>query len=423
MLEIVNDDISINKISSTREDTIEYFERLKENEKVLNYRFMTADYVSLYELNDTYNYFYYLMPASTGILDRFDLTFVGNGGVILSYPINNEIPKYVPTPKVFESFKEYESKFKSLGVTYAGELNKIVTEGKIRDLIQMNELIYDESLDEIAKKIMSSKTIKAIFISGPSSSGKTTSSKKLSMFLKAKGIDSLVLSTDDYYVNRVDSPIDENGEYDYEVVDAIDYKLFSTQISKLLKGEEIVPPTFNFITGEQEFKRKPIMLHKNQIIIVEGLHAINEKLNGSIDKKNKLKIYISPFTPISLDRHNHISTTDIRFLRRTVRDYNTRGYSADDTLSRWFKMRNSEEKNVYPYQREADIIINTSFVYEIGVLRTYAEPLLFSIKNDSPYYEEAIRILNFMKGFINIPSDDIPATSVIREFIGKSYFE
>ncbi len=420
---IISEDYPIKKISCSREDVLSYLENLKESEKVLNYTYMTSDYVSLYELNDIYNYFYYLMPASTKILGRFDLTYVEPNGIVLSYPIDGIVPKYISTPKVLESFKEYEGKLSRLHVNYAGDINQLVTEGNIKDYIQTNEIMYDSEINEIVEKVENNKKIKAIFLSGPSSSGKTTSSKKMSLYLNSKGINTLVLSTDDYYLNRDESPKDEDGKYDFETVEALDYKLFSTHMRKLLKGDSIIVPTFNFIIGEKEYKRKPVSLLNNQVLIVEGLHAVNEKLCGCINKENKLKIYLSPFTPISLDRHNHISTTDLRFLRRLVRDYRTRGYSADATLIKWKEMRKSEEINVYPYQREVDIILNTALSYEIGVLRTYAEPLLYSVKTDSDNYEEAIRILNFLRGFINIPSDDIPSTSVLREFIGNSYFE
>ena len=423
MKQIIEKDLPIKKVSVSRDDALEYVKNKGEYEKELNYLYMTSDYVSMYELEDLYNYFYYIMPASTGILNRFDLTFASPNGVILSYPIDNEVPKYVPTPKVLDAFKNYEQKLLSLNVKYAGDLNKIITEGNISDFVQTNELFYDESLDDIAKKVKNNRGIRAIFISGPSSSGKTTTSKKLALFLKSKGVDTLVISTDDYFVERKDSPKREDGSYEFEIVDALDIKLFNMHMKSLLNGKEIVIPTYNFITGEKEYKRKPVTLQKNQVLIVEGLHAISEKMNSSIPAKNKLKLYISPFTPIGLDRHNHISTTDVRLLRRMVRDYKHRGYSAEETLNRWLKMRPSEENYIYPYQREADIIINTSLAYEIGVLRTYAEPLLYSIGKDSQDYEEAIRILNFLKGFLNIPSDVIPSTSVLREFIGNSYFE
>lgn len=423
MKDLVAADLPIKKVSVSRDDAIEYVKSQDENEKILNYTYMTSDYVTMYELEDMYNYFYYVMPVSTKMLNRFDLTFVAPNGIVLSYPIDNTVPKYESIPKVLDAFKNYETKISSLGVKYAGELNKIITKGEISDFIHTNELFYDESLDEIATKVKNNKNIKSIFISGPSSSGKTTTSKKLALFLKSKGIDALVLSTDDYFVERKDSPRREDGSYEFEIVDALDIKLFNMHMKSLLSGKEVIIPTYNFITGEKEYKRKPISLKNNQVLIVEGLHAISEKLNSSIEKKNKLRLYISPFTPLGLDRHNHISTTDIRLLRRMVRDYKHRGYSAEETLDKWLKMRDSEEKYIYPYQREADIVVNTSLAYEIGVLRTYAEPLLYSISKDATNYEEAIRILNFLKGFLNIPSDVIPTTSVLREFIGNSYFE
>lgn len=423
MKEICDKDIPFKHINVSRKDAYEYVKSFNETEKMLNYTYMTNDSVSMFELEDEYNYFFYLMPPSTGLLKRFDLTYVSPNGVVLSYPIDNVLPKYVPSPKVLDAFKTYEAKLNNIGVKYAGDLNKIITEGKISDFIQTNEILYDMNMENIASSVVNNKNIKAIFISGPSSSGKTTSSKKLAMYLKSMGKDSLVLSTDDYFLERKDSPKKADGSYEFEIVDALDIKLFASHLKKLLNGEEVVIPTYNFITGEKEYKRKPIGLKDNQVLVIEGLHAISEKLNGVIPKKNKLKLYISPFTPIGLDRHNHISTTDVRLLRRMVRDYQHRGYSAEATLNNWMGMRYSEEHYVYPYQREADVIINTSLAYEIGVLRTYAEPLLYSVSKESPNYEEAIRILNFLKGFLNIPSDTVPSVSVLREFIGDSYFE
>ena len=423
MKEICRRDLVFKNVNVSRDDAYDYVTKLGEKEKALNYLYMTNDSVTMYELNDEYNYFYYLMPASTKILNRFDLTYIAPNGIVLSYPINNIVPKYNPVPGVLNAFKTYEEKLTSIGVKYAGELNKTIVDGKISDFIQMNEIIYDKNLEDIALKIVNNRNIKSVFISGPSSSGKTTTSKKLALYLKSFGFDTLVLSTDDYFVERKDSPKKEDGSYEYEIIDALDIKLFNNHIKKLLDGQEVVIPTYNFITGEKEFKRKPITLHKKQILIVEGLHAINEKMNNLVPKKNKLKLYISPFTPLGLDRHNHISTTDIRLLRRMVRDNMHRGYNAQTTLTNWMGMRKSEEDYVYPYQRQADIIVNTSLAYEIGVLRTYAEPLLYSVSKTSEYYEEAIRILKFLRGFINIPSEEVPSTSVLREFIGGSYFE
>lgn len=423
MKEIIKRDIPFRNISVDRNDAIEYSKSVEENEKVLNYTYMTKDSVTMCELGDMYNYFYYIMPASTKILKRFDLTYVSPCGVAISYPIDNVVPKFNPTPKVLEAFKKYEKKLSTLGVHYAGDINKIICDGNISDYIQKNEILYDENIREVAEKVSKDKNIKTIYISGPSSSGKTTTSKKLALYLNAKGYDTLVISTDDYFVDRKDTPRKPDGSYEYEIVEALDIKLFNSHIKSLLNGDEIIKPTYNFITGEKEYKGKPISLKENQILIVEGLHAINERLSSSIDKKNKLKVYISPFTPVGLDRHNHISTTDLRLLRRMVRDYKHRGYSATDTLGTWKGMRSSEEEYVYPYQREADMVINTSLSYEIGVLRTYAEPLLYSVDKNNDCYEEAIRILKFLDGFLAIPSEYVPYTSVLREFIGDSYFE
>ncbi len=423
MTEIIDSDMAINAINVSKDDVLEYVLDNDEYEKALNYTYKTNDSFTMYELDGEYNYFYDILPASTGILKKFDLKLLKPNGIVLAYPINGVVPKYNPAPKVLASFQAYEDRLKSIGVKYAGDLNKLIVDSKIRDFIQINEILYDENLNNIAQMINKDRNIRAIFISGPSSSGKTTTSKKLALFLNSFGLDTLVLSTDDYFVEREDSPRKADGSYEFEIIDALDIKLFNSQIRDLLDGKEVVIPTFNFITGKKEYKRKPVKLLKNQILVVEGLHAISEKMNSAIDKKNKLKLYISPFMPVALDRHNHIKTTDLRLIRRMVRDYNHRGYSAEQTLTSWMGMRHSEETYIYPYQREADIVINTSLAYEIGVLRTYAVPLLYSISRDSEFYEEAIRILKFMKCFINIPSELVPQNSVLREFIGNSYFE
>lgn len=423
MTEIVDRDILINAINVSKEDVLEYVKENGEDEKALKYMYMTNDSVTMYELSGEYNYFYDILPASTGILKLFDIKLLSPNGVILCYPVDGVVPKYNPAPKVLTSFQNYEDRLKTVGVKYAGDLNKLIVESKISDFIQINEILYDENLGNIANMVNKNRNIRAIFISGPSSSGKTTTSKKLALFLNTFGLSTLVLSTDDYFVEREDSPRKPDGSYEFEIIDAIDTELFNKQIKDLLDGKEVIIPTFNFITGKKEYKRKPTRLKDNQILVVEGLHAISERMNSAIPEKNKLKLYISPFMPVALDRHNHIRTTDLRLIRRMVRDYNHRGYSAEQTLTNWMGMRASEEKYVYPYQREADIVLNTSLAYEIGVLRTYVVPLLYSINRESEFYEEAVRILRFVKGFMNIPGELVPEKSVLREFIGNSYFE
>lgn len=423
MNEIVNSDLEFNAINVSKEDAIEYVSENQEYEKVLNYAYMINDSVTMYELDGDYNYFYDILPATTGILKKYDLKISNQNGIILSYPIKGIVPKYNPAPKVLTAFQNYEDKLKDIGVKYAGDLNKLIVESKISDFIQTNEILYDQNLENIANMIYKSKNIRAVYISGPSSSGKTTTSKKLALYLKAFGLDTLVLSTDDYFVEREDSPRKADGSYEFEIIDALDINLFNSQIKDFLDGKEVVVPTYNFLTGKKEYKRKPLKLEKNQILIIEGLHAINEKMSSLIENKNKLRLYISPFMPVALDRHNHVKSTDLRLIRRMVRDYNHRGYSAEQTLTSWMGMRSSEENYIYPYQREADIVINTSLAYEIGVLKTYAEPLLYSISRDSEYYEESVRILKFLNCFLNIPSELVPNKSVLREFIGNSYFE
>lgn len=425
MMELTKRDITIDRVSTSRRSAMEYFENNKEYEKVENYKQISNAFVSIYQFMEYYNYFYYYLPASTGIIKYFDLTFVSPNGIILQYPISatNEIPKYINMKSTLNTFKEYSEKLDRLNISYVSDVNKLISEGKIKDYIQINEIMQNNMFESVVNRIISDRNIKIVLIGGPSSSGKTTSSKKLGLFLKTKGLNPFLISTDNYYCNRIDSPKDEFGNYDYERIEAIDLDLFNDHLKKLLKKEEVVMPTYNFITGEKEFKNIPVKLKSDDIIIIEGLHTLNEELTRCIERKHKFKIYVSPFTPIALDRHNHVSTTDVRLLRRLVRDYAHRGYNAENTLSRWKKMRKSEEKYVFPYQNEADAVINTALIYEVNALRVYAEPLLYSIDVMSENYSEAIRLINFLKCFFSIPDDNIPDTSILREFIGNSYFD
>jgi uridine kinase len=308
-------------------------------------------------------------------------------------------------------------------VSYASDVNELAINGKISEFIKINEMMQDDEITKIVKNILSKKNIKVILVGGPSSSGKTTTAKKIALKVKEYGKNPIVISLDDYYKERSETPKDEFGNYDFETIDALDIKLFNNQLKKLLEYKPVKMPTFNFITGEKEYKKPEIVLQKNDIIIIEGLHTLNEELTKKISRGVKYKIYVSPFTPLGMDRHNHISSTDLRLLRRIVRDNRTRGYNAEETIKRWKLMRNSEEKYVFPYQSEGDALINTALMYEINALRTYVEPLLYSISPDSDNYEEAKRIINFINNFFSIPDNAIPETSVLREFIGNSYFE
>lgn len=426
MKELSSKNLSITKLSTSRKNAIEYFESHNELEKANAYKQMTAEVVTLYQLLNYYNYFYYFMPINTRILKDFDLSLINSHGIVLRYPSNlaNTIPEYNHVPEVLHEFKSYADWCQKLGIKYASDVNNIVINGRIREFIQINELRHNEDINNLVEHIYKNKeTLKFVLIAGPSCSGKTTTSRKLALFLKSKGLNPFIISVDDYYKDREDTPKDENGNYQFDVIEALDINLFNEHLQKLLNKEKVIIPTFNFITGEKEYKREPISIENRDIIIIEGLHTLNEKLTSAIDKKNKYKVYISPFTPLGLDRHNHVSTVDLRFLRRLVRDEMNRGYSAKETLKNWRNIRKQEELYVFPYQNEADRVINTALIYEIGVLKTYAVPLLYSVNHESEYYEEALRVINFLKGFLNIPERDIPSTSVLREFVGNGYFE
>lgn len=426
MEELVSRDLRFEKITTSRKEAIKYFNEVKEKEKSSMYKQMTGDALTLYNLLNYYNYFYTKMPYSTGIIKSFDLTLTKDKGVMLEYPstYDMKIPPYTHMDQVLNVFKEYGSWADTLGVKYVSDVNNVVIEGKIKEFIELNEIKQNNDLLKIASEIEKNlNNIKLVLIAGPSSSGKTTTSKKLSLYLKNKGINPFVLSTDDFFKNRIDTPKNENGEYEYDIPEALDIDLFNEKLTSLIKGEETLLPTYNFLTGEKEYKHPPVSLKNRDLIIVEGIHTLNEMLTSKIDRKNKLKIYISPFTPLDLDRHNHVSTVDLRLIRRLVRDYRTRGYDAEETLKNWRVVRRSEEKYIFPYQKEADIVLNTALIYELGVLKTYAVPILFSVSYHSEYYSEALRIINFLKSFLNISDSMLPETALLREFVGGGYFE
>ena len=311
----------------------------------------------------------------------------------------------------------------NLNINNLGELNDFIINNNAGEIIQLSEIMQDYKLLTIAEQIVLNKeTYKIVLLSGPSSSGKTTTSMKLSLYLKSLGLNPTHLSIDDYFHERSETPLGANGKPDFESLTAVDTKLFDNQISKLLKGSKVTVPTFNFVEGKKEYKRT-IQLKDNDILIIEGLHALNENILTNIPKKKKFKVYISPLTYLNIDNDNRISMTDLRLLRRIVRDNRTRGYSPSTTLNNWSDVRDGEEKYVFPYQDNADVIFNSSLAYELAVLKTFAEPLLFTIKEDDPEYLTAQRLLELLKCVLPIPSETVPQISILREFIGGSYFE
>jgi len=426
MKKVVDEDWIIMKFNVLRQDAIEYFSKRKMYDKVNVLKYISNSYVSLYRIDDVYDYFYGPLAYRTSTIDDFKLTYLKDNGFVVSYPTTNN-PEctldYVHHEMLFNKFTEYGDWSKKLGIENAADINNYITKNTFSELINISEKFYENQLNDIVNKIYENrKNIKLVLLAGPSSSGKTTTAKKIEIYLKSRGVQTHKLSTDDYFVNRVDTPKHKDGSYDFECIEALDIKLFNKTLLGLLNGEKVELPEYNFITGVKEFKGNKLQLGEDDIIIVEGLHAINESLTPAIEAKNKFKIYISPLTQLNIDNHNRIHTSDTRKLRRMVRDYSYRGYTASATLNSWKSVKEGEEKYVYPFQDSADAVINSSLLYEIGVLKLYAEPLLFSVKEDDPAYPEAIRLINFLRNFLAIPSENVPQDSVLREFIGGSCY-
>ena len=426
MLQIVQEGYLFTKVNVSRYDTIKYFKKLNRMDKVKALKYISNSYITLYRLDDLYDYLYSEMVYSTRELDEFKLTYIKDNGFVLSYPdiYNPECTlDYVHHKKMYDTFLDYTKWGRILEIDNAADLNELVSTGKYDNLIRLSEAYYNSQLSRIADNIYKYKNdIKIVLIAGPSSSGKTISAKKLEIYLQSHGLKTHQISLDDYFHNRDDTPKDENGDYDFESIRAIDIELFNQHLSKLLNKERVLLPEFNFVNGAREYKNKWLQLGDNDILVIEGLHGLNEELTQSIEKKHKYKIYISTLTQLNIDIHNRVHTTDTRKLRRIVRDNKYRGYNAADTLKMWPSIRDGEEKYIFQYQDEADIIVNSALVYELGVLKTYAEPLLFSVDENDEVYPEALRLINFLRGFLPVPSDNVPNDSILREFIGGSCF-
>ena len=426
MKQIIELDIPFIKCNVLRKEAINYFKKNNRPDLVNVLNFVSNSYINLYKLDNMYNYFYSKMPYSTGCLSVFDLTYVEPDGLVLQYPnqyIGMEVKPYVHHKGVFDTFQSYTKWLKQIGISSSYELNKSICDSKINDIICINEMFQNNNLLNIAREISSRKEIKIVLIAGPSSSGKTTTSKKLSLYLRGLGLTPHPIGLDDYFLDREECVKDENGNFDFESVNALDLNLFNDHLTRLLNKEMVKIPTFDFIEGKKVYGKRTLQLGDNDILVVEGLHGLNEILTSSIPRENKYKIYISPLTSLNIDNSNRLRSTDMRLMRRMVRDNRTRGYNSSMTLKSWKTVREGEEKYVFPFQDEADVVFNTSLVYEVGLLKTYVEPLLFAVDNNDPNYYEAIRLLNILRLFLPIPSDNIPKDSILREFIGGSTFE
>lgn len=426
MDELIMLDILYEKRTMTTSDAIEKFREnnLKDKENLFKYRRVST--TNVYRLGNYVDYFYGFMPPTTGTIKSYDL-LAYEGGVIIVLPPRGKgfevgVPVWNPRDMLFQTMKEADSWAKSLGIGNVGELNDMISKGKIGDVMLVNEALQEKKYANIAESIAKNPNKKIVMIAGPSSSGKTTSSHRLSIQLMVNGLTPHTIAADDYFKNREDSPRDENGEYDFESIHAIDLAQFNQDMKDLLDGKEVSLPTYNFKTGKREYKGNTLKLEKDDVLVIEGIHCLNDEFSKALPQDRKVKIYISALTQLNIDDHNRVHTTDLRLLRRMIRDARTRGSSAEDTLARWASVRRGEERNIFPYQEEADFMLDSSLIYEIPVIKQYAEPLLFGISQDSPYYAEANRLLKFLSYFLGVPSDDVPKNSLVREFIGGSCF-
>lgn len=426
MKELNEEKISINKIMVSRIDAIDYYEKINQQDKADSLRYISNSTISLYKLDDMLDFFYGVLPINTDVINNYNLKYLKDNKVILLFPHIHMLDKALKYEKNEMKLKIIEENDKQLinqNINTSSDLNKIISTGKYGDIIRISELLQNNSMLTIADTISKNKNLKLILIAGPSSSGKTTSAKKMSLLLRSKGLNPVPISTDDFFIDVKKRELNADGEPEKEKITVIDTNQFNNKILDLLNGKEVYLPRFNFVEGKQELSSKPTKLEDNSVLIVEGIHAFNEELTEMIPDKNKFKIFICPLTPLNIDNHNLFSQEDNRLLRRIVRDNSTRGCSASTTISMWKSVRKAEEQNIFPFVNDADAIINSSLSYELGVLKTYAEPLLFSVSEDDPNYDEAIRLINMFRVILGIPSENVPQDSIIREFIGGSCFK
>lgn len=423
---LVKEDIPIIKKSYKLDTALAIFDENEMFDKKSLFKYRRSSWVNVYELDSSQGYFYGYMAPSTGYITKYNLVLYNNG-FVLQFPDEKNpytISPFVPEPKLSNIFRESEQWARIMGVDTVGSLNDVVSKGSIKDLILISEALHEKKIAQIADEISKHKDkLGVILVAGPSSSGKTTFAQRLAIQLRVNGMSPHAISVDDYFVDREHTPRNENGELDFESIEAIDIELFNKHMLLLLQGEMVEIPTFNFKTGLREYRGNKLQLDTNDVLIVEGIHGLNERLTSSIPKENKFKVYISCLTQLNVDYHNRISTTDTRLIRRMIRDYKHRGMSPERTLELWPLVRKGEQKNIFPYQEEADVMFNSALIYELAALKQKIEPLLFQVERTSPYFAEAKRILKFLEYFLSIDTIDIPANSIVREFVGGSCFE
>lgn len=422
MQEYVDQEIPILKRSISTDDAIERFHRHRMYDKERLFRYRRVSRVNVYSIDGFEDYFYGYMVPNTKYIRYFDLKLYEYGFVLMlpSMLAPTVLPQFAPLPKLFHTLADSSLWGQRLDLETVGALNDKIAEGDMSHLILIQEALQEKRIAEIAAQIAERKTAKIVMIAGPSSSGKTTFSHRLSVQLEAIGLKPHPIAVDNYFVNRIDSPRDENGNYNYEILECLDVEQFNQDMQALLRGEQVEMPYYNFKKGEREYKGDLLKLGKEDILVIEGIHCLNDRLSYSLPRESKFKIYISALTQLNIDEHNRIPTTDGRLLRRMIRDARTRGTSARDTIRMWPSVRKGEEENIFPYQEEADAMFNSALIYELAVLKQYVEPLLFGIPKNCPEYTEAKRLLKFLDYFIGVSSEDIPKNSILREFIGGS---
>lgn len=423
--EIIKRDAEIKKVAMTKEEAEKFYQENHTLKGKLQLDVKNKKEIMLYYCEDYYNYFYGVMPLSTWIIDIYELLEY-DGRFLVRYPSRknpNELPEFKENKKLLATLDEYEDLHETLNVHTLYKLNKIVDENRIKDYILLDEALHEKKMAQIADDIVKRGKVKVVLIAGPSSSGKTTFARRLGLQLRLNGLKPVTISVDNYFVERNQNPKDEFGNYDFECLEAIDIDLFNSHILKLLNGEEIKVPTFDFEHGTKLYKGNTMKLEDDQILVIEGIHCLNDKLTPLIPKEQKYKVYISALTVLNIDYYNRISTTDTRLIRRIVRDNQFRGYSALHTLKMWDSVNRGEERNIFPYQEEADSMFNSSLIYELAVLKDYAMPLLKEIDNSHPEFSEAKRIYRMLGYFESIPGEYVPQNSLLREFIGGSIFE
>lgn len=424
MKELVHRDMPFLKRSVDTEEALALFEKHRMMDKKLLFEYRRVSKANIYTLDGFEDYYYGYMPPSTGILKYFSLEPYSNG-FMMNLP-NRRTPDQIslhnPSPKLFHTLQEASNWGKMVNVDTVGALNEVISHGGASDLILVQEALQEKKIAQIAEQIARDSSKKFIMIAGPSSSGKTSFSHRLSIQLRTLGLNPHPIALDNYFKDRKDTPLDENGNYDFECLEAIDVELFNQQMNRLLAGERVELPTFNFLLGQKEFKGDFKQLNADDILVIEGIHGLNDKLSYTLPKESKFKIYISALTQINIDEHNRISTTDGRLIRRMVRDARTRGASAAHTIGMWPSVRRGEDNYIFPFQEEADVMFNSALIYELAVLKPQAEAILFGIPKDAPEYIEAKRLLKFLDYFISISTEDIPKNSLMREFVGGSIF-